>query len=547
MIVNDGQFEPIQETPVSSSEPQKSSKNNNCQKCDWKLTALTELMRHIEKSKKFDKPKKCADCNFSSCTGLRNHKCLKSQEKNPENMKKNVSCLICDQTFYSNKDLKIHRNTTEKLNHCSQCSFKSCTFRGMANHLKKSHGFFQKYKCLRCDVVSNDKQKFKKHEKISKNITKLKDCDYCNFKSCTSRALVHHKCLKLNSQLHSKNNLSFDSEPISLQQKNENPEIPMEKPKNLLKKFKCPKCDWRFSELNRLKRHMEKSKLYDQPCHLCNFLPCTAKSLSRHKCQKSQEAKVHSCQNCDMKFEWPKALQKHNETTKKLNKPKKCDQCNFTSCTSFGINRHFLREHPNLQHTSRKVDTPEKISFPENYLKLSVFDNEFKCAKCGMAFYFQKGYQKHIESVESPSVCNHCNFTSCTSLGLRRHENMGHEGLKLSAHLPQSEPTLATERPNFKPSEDQKSQSVQKPPVKYVLPKPKKGQWIVVLEKLDASDKDFSVNNTSNLEESFQAESKLNEIFELDTSMPNNNFEEIVIKEEWDEHEEMDSVIDMKI
>ena len=277
----------------------------------------------------------------------------------------------------------------------------------MASHLKKSHRFLQKYKCLRCDVVSKDEKRIKKHEQISKNITKLKFCDNCNFKSCTSRALGHHKRLKLNSRLHSK--------------------------------------------------------------------------------------------------------------------------------------------HPILQNTSKKIDTPEKISLPENYSKPTVFDNEFKCAKCGMAFYFQKGYQKHIETVESPSVCNHCNFTSCTSLGLRRHENMVHEGLKLSANLPQSEPTLAPKSPNFKPSADQESQSVQKPPVKYVLPKPKKGQWIVVLEKLDASNKDSSINHTSNLDESFQTESKLNEIFELDTSIPNNYFEEIVIKEEWDEHEEMDSVIDMKI
>ena len=34
-------------------------------------------------------------------------------------------------------------------------------------------------------------------------------------------------------------------------------------------------------------------------------------------------------------------------------------------------------------------------------------------------------------------------------------------------------------------------------------------------------------------------ESKSNQIFELDASIPNKNFEEIVIKEEWNEHEEM--------
>ena len=121
-------------------------------------------------------------------------------------------------------------------------------------------------------------------------------------------------------------------------------------------------------------------------------------------------------------------------------------------------------------------------------------------------------------------------------------------GSKPTDNIPHSEPTLATQCPNVKSSDDQESQSIQKP-VRYthVLPKPQKGQWIVVLEKLDASNKDSPFNDTSNLDEPSAEESKSNQIFELDTFIPNNNFEEIVIKEEWDEHEEMDSVIDMKI
>ena len=101
---------------------------------------------------------------------------------------------------------------------------------------------------------------------------------------------------------------------------------------------------------------------------------------------------------------------------------------------------------------------------------------------------------------------------------------------------------MATQCPNVKSSDDQESQSVQKP-VRYthVLPKSKKGQWIVVLEKLDASNKDSSFNDTSNLDEPSTEESKSNQIFESDTSIPNKNFQEIVIKEEWDEDEEMQS------
>ena len=138
-----------------------------------------------------------------------------------------------------------------------------------------------------------------------------------------------------------------------------------------------------------------------------------------------------------------------------------------------------------------------------------------------------------------------CGKDTTAHLGLKNfkceNENSDFKtGSKPTDNIPHSEPTLATQCRNFK------SQSVQKP-VRYILPQPKKGQWIVVLEKLDASNEDSPFNDTSNLDEPSTEESKSTQIFELDTSIPNDNFGEIVIKEEWDEHEEMDSVIDMNI
>ena len=110
------------------------------------------------------------------------------------------------------------------------------------------------------------------------------------------------------------------------------------------------------------------------------------------------------------------------------------------------------------------------------------------------------GIRRHWKScskVEKLLDCEICQWKFGTKVALSLHCKREHPknsdfktGSKPTGNIPHSEPTLATQCPNIKSSDDQESQSVQKP-VRYmhVLPKPKKGKWIVVLEKLDASPK----------------------------------------------------------
>ena len=156
-----------------------------------------------------------------------------------------------------------------------------------------------------------------------------------------------------------KKEFSLTEDILSLSKK---PEIPKEKPKKSHKKFKCPKCDWRFAHLQNYKRHIERSKLFNEPkvCNLCNFSSCTPNGLGNHKCLKSQRKihlqtqviqrpfeqknlmeetskslEKHKCPNCDWKFSELGKYNRHMESSKKFDKPKKCARCNFSSCIRF--------------------------------------------------------------------------------------------------------------------------------------------------------------------------------------------------------------------
>ena len=182
-------------------------------------------------------------------------------------------------------------------------------------------------------------------------------------------------------------------------------------------------------------------------------------------------------------------------------------------------------------------------------LDLQFFFHFFRCDYANNDKWRIRRHWKSCSKVEKLLGCQigQCKKRFGTKVALSLHCKREHPensdfktGSKPTGNIPHSEPALATQCPNVKSSDDQESQSVQKP-VRYthVLPKPKKGQWIVVLEKLDASNKDSPFNDASNLDEPSTEESKSNQIFELDTSIPKKFFEEIVIKEEWNEHEEM--------
>ena len=136
-----------------------------------------------------------------------------------------------------------------------------------------------KFECPRCDVVSDRKDRFKKHKKLSKGIETVKSCKYgCSFKSCTFIGLKNHKCLNFQDndqqQFKSENQIINPEDQLALSEKPRNSldngiefqshmeaELTSNEPALTQKfKFECQKCDVVSDREDRFKTHKELSK-----------------------------------------------------------------------------------------------------------------------------------------------------------------------------------------------------------------------------------------------------------------------------------------------
>ena len=140
----------------------------------------------------------------------------------------NIQCQNCDQI-------------SEK---CNKCFFKSVIHEIIDNmelqkdsvnfqNLSKTHKIsnenlqtsthnenFPKFKCCRCNVVSNREDRFKRHDELSKGIKTIKTCkNGCGFKSCTLIGYRNHQCLNSDGKNHETQVIESQLEP----------EIPLEK------------------------------------------------------------------------------------------------------------------------------------------------------------------------------------------------------------------------------------------------------------------------------------------------------------------------------
>ena len=105
---------------------------------------------------------KCEICDFETKKerGLNIHKRRKHGQK--------LTCDLCDETFETKRDLKMHRskhsyssNKYETENKCNKCDFESTTIETMEVHIGKHK--VEYYECGLCDVKFENLDRLKTH------------------------------------------------------------------------------------------------------------------------------------------------------------------------------------------------------------------------------------------------------------------------------------------------------------------------------------------------------------------------------------------------
>ena len=226
------------------------------------------------------------------------------------------------------------------------------------------------------------------------------------------------------------------------------------------KKFKCPNCDLITTTVTGLSCHRRNSTGEVIYCDICNFKSCTKSLLSDHK------KNVHgigiknefSCDHCDYATNMEKLLLAHNNYRKSSDiSLVPCDICFINLCSSDALHRHHKMKHSK----KKKPKYEKKMRFSEKTKKF--------CKICKKEYKTPQLYQKHYRLLHGDGrkthYCFWCSYSSRISTNVLKHASAIHNKIWSIRNTPTKPATL--EKTYF------------------VLPRPKKGTWIVQLNRID--------------------------------------------------------------
>ena len=185
-------------------------------------------------------------------------------------------------------------------------------------------------------------------------------------------------------------------------------------------KSKCPVCQKMVSP-NNLRIHMEvahKSDKVNKPfkCDECEFSSHAKKYLKQHisNCHK-RDAFQHGCDQCDKKFAFPSLLQEHKLAVHQGLKTYMCDQCG----------KGFPKGSKSLFEKHVKYDcNPPVKSKP-------IAMESIPCSACEMSFAAKCNYIQHFQSAHGslpPNykdielfMCEQCSKLFTTNQSLKSH------------------------------------------------------------------------------------------------------------------------------
>ena len=125
-------------------------------------------------------------------------------------------------------------------------------------------------------------------------------------------------------------------------------------------------------------------KTMDEPtkCNLCNFKSCTNIGMRYHK------LKIHGEKTQKIRSDCFKCNHKHAAIyIKTEGEPRKCNVCDFMSCTKLGMTLHRRKSHDM---------EPEK--------------NQFVCSKCNQKLKSRGAIKAHMKTRYQPKQCDLCVF-----------------------------------------------------------------------------------------------------------------------------------------
>ena len=302
--------------------------------------------------------------------------------------------------------------------------------------------------------------------------------------------------------------------------------------------YQCQYCDFSDKHRNRLDNHLKlRKKGQSFTCKFCPKKWCNPKGLATHMYRshpevytKSSKVKKTSnpheknikCQFCDL-VAYKRHISSHlrNKKENSGTELKVCDICGFKSCTKRLLNRHKIVEHSAYPKKKPKSGDPRSgnfscvmcdyttnmFKFYKRHLKFKEEDKEnilYKCRchvkLCSEGAFLTHRYLKHNlrkpaneklkQKILSRSavdqthklnpkndrnmLCKYCPYSTYYKRNLARHIHKWHDNVNGNV-IDDVEDEISNEY----------HEEILNVKTYNVLPKPLKGTWIVVLEKIE--------------------------------------------------------------
>ena len=272
-------------------------------------------------------------------------------------------CIICQQTFNSNKSLLNHLSKYHnQLLKCKHCPEEFLNYEKLSIHKQEYHKNLLKYQCGKCDRGYKIKSAYEEHL-LSCGVSKEYYCQKCGNKFSSKKNLYDH-----NSKVHAEGN------------------------------YECLECGKTFTNKVYLTRHKNYAHLnMDRcSCHICGKTLANSILLNRHVKAVHEKVKEYRCPHCLYESGDPKLLKSHIDSAH-LGITYECDICHSVFTSKTGLYNHSRTVHSDLR--------------------------PFICQECGEAFKRKKNLDTHIDNKHSTVIysCTKCEKVFKSKLSLDYH------------------------------------------------------------------------------------------------------------------------------
>ncbi|XP_045456544.1 zinc finger protein 501-like [Melitaea cinxia] len=219
----------------------------------------------------------------------------------------------------------------------------------------------------------------------------------------------------------------------------------MEKHSKAMGKYKCDICNQRMATMNRLLSHQRYHRVRYK-CSECNLTRTSRLTIKEHySAYHHQDPYLHECLHCHKMFKRQISLKKHIKFTHMTQKRSKCEICQKTYVNKEGLKTHMIDKHPSeaTAGTIKKHVCPDcGVAFKapsqlRSHMVKHTGARNYYCVECDKGFKSNNSLKQHLKIaaphvnyLELPLKCDHCDKRFSVRRDLVRHSNRVHLNIK---------------------------------------------------------------------------------------------------------------------